>query len=104
MIFNQIMNLCVIQKNESRWLIFRRLIMGLLQKQHHVTPRSGDKVERAITYKKDKRVGEIYEQRKAKGKNTAKDEPKGRTSARPPRHYLQLQQHLPRATELAHVG
>ncbi|KAF3569768.1 hypothetical protein F2Q69_00060160 [Brassica cretica] len=59
--------------------------MGLLQKQHHVTPRSGDKVKRAITYKKDKRVGEIYEQRKAKGKNTAKDEPKAPTA--PPSSY-----------------
>ncbi|KAG2299428.1 hypothetical protein Bca4012_011007 [Brassica carinata] len=52
-----------------------------VKKQHHVPSRTGDKVERAIAYKKDKCVGETYEQRKVKGKGRARDEPKGRTYA-----------------------
>ena len=32
LIFKQVMNLGVVQKNGSRWLIFSRLIMGILQK------------------------------------------------------------------------
>ncbi|XP_009124564.1 uncharacterized protein LOC103849553 [Brassica rapa] len=34
LIFRQVMNLGVVQKNDSRWLIFPRLIMSVLQKQH----------------------------------------------------------------------
>lgn len=48
MILKQIVNLSVIQHRNSRWLIFPRLIMKLLQKQHHVPSRPGDKVERTI--------------------------------------------------------
>ncbi|XP_056853515.1 uncharacterized protein LOC130502801 [Raphanus sativus] len=81
MMFRQILNLGVIQVHDARWLIFPRLIMALLQSQHAVTSYPSDKLQRPVPYKKDKRVGEIYEQRLAKGKGPAKAEPK-RSSAR----------------------
>ncbi|XP_056865483.1 uncharacterized protein LOC130511808 [Raphanus sativus] len=81
MMFRQILNLGVIQVNDARWLIFPRLIMALLQSQQAVPSYPSDKLQRPVLYKKDKRVGEIYEQRLAKGKGPAKAEPK-RSSAR----------------------
>ncbi|XP_056862269.1 uncharacterized protein LOC108845171 [Raphanus sativus] len=76
MIFKQIINLGVIHRNDSRWLIFPRLIMGLLQEKYPVPSHTGDKIDRPIAYKKDKRVGEIYEQRKAKVKVHVRADPK----------------------------
>ncbi|KAF2564003.1 hypothetical protein F2Q70_00016354 [Brassica cretica] len=73
LIFKQVMNLGVVQKNDSRWLIFPCLIMSILQKQHRVSLLSGEKAPGPVVYTKDKRVGEIYEQRVAKAKGKAKE-------------------------------
>ena len=45
LIFKQVINLGVVQKNDSRWLIFPRLIMSIFQKQHHVSLLSGEKAQ-----------------------------------------------------------
>ncbi|XP_056848978.1 uncharacterized protein LOC130499095 [Raphanus sativus] len=81
MMFRQILNLGVTQVNDARWLIFPRLIMALLHSQHAVPSYPSDKLQRPVPYKKDKRVGEIYEQRLAKGKAPSRSEPK-RSSTR----------------------
>ena len=72
LIFRQVMNLGVVQKNDSRWLIFPRLIMSVLQKQHRVSLLPGEKAQGPVVYTKDKRFGEIYEQHLAKAKGKAK--------------------------------
>ncbi|KAF2539213.1 hypothetical protein F2Q68_00022429 [Brassica cretica] len=82
LIFRQVMNLGVVQKNDSRWLIFPRLIMSVLQKQHRVSLLPGEKAQGPVVYTKDKRVGEIYEQRLAKAKSKAKKGGEGKPSSR----------------------
>ena len=82
LIFRQVMNLGVVQKNDSRWLIFPRLIMSVLQKQHRVSLLPGEKAQGPVVYTKDKRVGEIYEQRLAKAKGKAKKGGEGKLSSR----------------------
>ncbi|KAL0669697.1 hypothetical protein Bca4012_032401 [Brassica carinata] len=82
LIFRQVMNLGVVQKNDSRWLIFPRLIMSVLQKQHRVSLLPGEKAQAPVVYTKDKRVGEIYEQRLAKAKGKAKKGGEGKPSSR----------------------
>ncbi|KAF3498189.1 hypothetical protein DY000_02054506 [Brassica cretica] len=82
LIFKQVINLGVVQKNDSRWLIFPRLIMSILQKQHHVSLLSGEKAQGPVAYTKDKRFGEIYEQRVAKAKSKAKEVGEGKMSSR----------------------
>ena len=82
LIFKQVINLGVVQKNDSRWLIFPRLIMSILQKQHCVSLLSGEKAQGPVVYMKDKRVGEIYEQRVAKAKSKAKEVGEGKLSSR----------------------
>ncbi|KAF3516070.1 hypothetical protein DY000_02061459 [Brassica cretica] len=82
LIFKQVMNLGVVQKNDSRWLIFPRLIMNILQKQHRISLLSGEKAQGPVVYTKDKRVGEIYEQRIAKAKGKAKKGREGKLSSR----------------------
>ncbi|KAL0835886.1 hypothetical protein Bca101_087775 [Brassica carinata] len=82
LIFRQVMNLGVVQKNDSRWLIFPRLIMSVLQKQHRVYLLPGEKAQGPVVYTKDKRVGEIYEQRLAKAKGKAKKGGEGKLSSR----------------------
>ncbi|KAG2277721.1 hypothetical protein Bca52824_060276 [Brassica carinata] len=82
LIFRQVMNLGVVQKNDSRWLIFPRLIMSVLQKQHRVSLLPGEKAQGPVVYSKDKRVGEIYEQRLAKAKGKAKKGGEGKLSSR----------------------
>ncbi|KAF2573212.1 hypothetical protein F2Q70_00006107 [Brassica cretica] len=82
LIFRQVMNLGVVQKNNSRWLIFPRLIMSVLQKQHRVSLLPGEKDQGPVVYTKDKRVGEIYEQRLAKAKGKAKNGGEGKLSSR----------------------
>ncbi|KAF3557957.1 hypothetical protein F2Q69_00016089 [Brassica cretica] len=56
LIFRQVMNLGVVQKNDSRWLIFPRLIMSVLQKQHRVSLLPGEKAQGPVVYTKDKRM------------------------------------------------
>ena len=82
LIFRQVLNLGVVQKNDSRWLIFPRLIMSVLQKQHRVSLLPGEKSQGPVVYTKDKRVGEIYEQRLAKAKGNAKKGGEGKLSSR----------------------
>ncbi|KAF8052708.1 hypothetical protein N665_1517s0001 [Sinapis alba] len=60
MMFKQILHLGVTQVSDARWLIFPRLIMRLLQEQHVIPSYPGDKLQRPVAYKKDKRVGEIF--------------------------------------------
>ncbi|KAF3602102.1 hypothetical protein F2Q69_00034978 [Brassica cretica] len=91
LIFKQVMNLGVVQKNDSRWLIFPRLIMSILQKQHRVSLFSGEKAQGPVVYTKDKRVGEIYEQRVAKAKGKAKEVGEGKLSSRS----LRMPPHVP---------
>ncbi|XP_048615734.1 uncharacterized protein LOC125588439 [Brassica napus] len=54
LIFKQVMNLGMVQKNDSRWLIFPRLIMNILQKQHCISLLSGEKAQGPVVYTKDK--------------------------------------------------
>ncbi|KAF3534381.1 hypothetical protein DY000_02038042 [Brassica cretica] len=61
LIFKQVMNLGVVQKNDSRCMIVPRLIMSILQKQHRVLLHSGEKAQGPVVYTKGNRVGEIYE-------------------------------------------
>ena len=53
----QIMGLGVYKHNNTSWLIFPPTIMGILQEQHQVPSLPGDKFNRDVTYKKDKRQG-----------------------------------------------
>ncbi|KAF2564079.1 hypothetical protein F2Q70_00015183 [Brassica cretica] len=62
-----------------------RVNMGRLifkQKQHRVSLLSGEKAQGPVVYTKDKRVGEIYEQRVAKAKGKAKEVGEGKLSSR----------------------
>ncbi|KAF3538148.1 hypothetical protein F2Q69_00021129 [Brassica cretica] len=82
LIFRQVMNLGVVQKNDSCWLIFPRLIMSVLRKQHRVSLLLGEKAQGPVVYTKDKRFGEIYEQHLAKAKGKAKKGGEGKLSSR----------------------
>ncbi|KAG7584165.1 GAG-pre-integrase domain [Arabidopsis suecica] len=72
LIFNQVMSL--VQNKDERWLVFPRIIYGLLISQKEVTIYSGEKFVTPKFYKKDVRTGQAYTER-MKGKAKASTQP-----------------------------
>ncbi|XP_020886880.1 uncharacterized protein LOC110229957 [Arabidopsis lyrata subsp. lyrata] len=72
MIFNQVMSL--FQNKDERWLVFPRIIYGMLISQKEVTIYSGEKFVTPKFYKKDVRTGQAYTER-MKGKAKASTQP-----------------------------
>ncbi|XP_020867780.1 uncharacterized protein LOC110224810 [Arabidopsis lyrata subsp. lyrata] len=72
MIFNQVMSL--VQNKDERWLVFPRIIYGMLISQKEVTIYSGEKFVTPKFYKKDVRTGQAYTER-MKGKAKASTQP-----------------------------
>ena len=90
MVYNQFINLGVIQKEgekkDTRWLIFPRTIYGVLQMQHMVQRKPREKLVHVIPYKKDPRLGEEYlknqkEAREAEKKAQRQAKKKGKSAS-----------------------
>ncbi|KAL0750343.1 hypothetical protein Bca101_032346 [Brassica carinata] len=90
MVYNQFINLGVIQKEgekkDTRWLIFPRTIYSVLQMQHMVQRKPREKLVHVIPYKKDPRLGEEYlknqkEAREAEKKAQRQAKKKGKSAS-----------------------
>ena len=90
MVYNQVLNLGVIQKEgekkDTRWLIFPRIIYVVLQMQHMVQRKPREKLGPVIPYKKDPRLGEEYlknqkEAREAEKKGQRQAKKKGKSAS-----------------------
>ncbi|CAA7056684.1 unnamed protein product [Microthlaspi erraticum] len=60
LIYDQVMSMTRFQVNESRWLVFPRIIYGVLQMQDPLPLIAGDSICRPLHYHKDKRSGKEY--------------------------------------------
>lgn len=66
LVFEQVMELSVLQKKDSRWLMFPRAIFELLYHQHELETKDKEVFIVPVEYKKDARTGDAYTQKMKK--------------------------------------
>ncbi|CAA7043510.1 unnamed protein product [Microthlaspi erraticum] len=63
LMYDQVMSMARFEVNESRWLVFPRILYGVLQMQDPLPLIAGDSICRPLHYHKDKRSGKEYQKR-----------------------------------------
>uniref|UniRef100_A0A1J3GP32 Putative plant transposon protein domain-containing protein n=1 Tax=Noccaea caerulescens TaxID=107243 RepID=A0A1J3GP32_NOCCA len=81
LVFDQVMSMTRLQVKDSRWLLFPRLIYGIIQMQDPLSLGDDDVLVRPLYYRKDKRSGVAFIKREEAKKTAQTQKPQPPTKA-----------------------